>query len=143
VLADDGVGIHVAELLRAQQLPPGVFVEVAGTGGLAILDMIAGYQRLILIDAIDLGKTPGVILELTEDDLASLTPFRADSVHGADLGTALALGRKLGLSMPTEIRIVAIQIADASTFSDLCTAQVREAIREAGAKALALCRSPG
>ncbi|MFC1707968.1 hydrogenase maturation protease [Planctomycetota bacterium] len=131
VLTDDGVGIHVVERLRCEGAPEGARLELAGTCGLGLLEIVAGYERLVLVDAIDAGRRPGTVLTLGLEELDTLSPAHAASSHEVDLPTALELGRKLGLPMPGEVRIVAIQIADVSTFSETCTQAVRDAIAEA------------
>jgi hydrogenase maturation protease len=125
---DDGVGLQVVRCLQAQGLPEGIAAEEAGTAGLGLLDLICGYQRLVIVDAIDAGAEPGTIIELGLDDLATLMPLHTTSTHDANLGAVLALGRRLDLDLPTEIRIVAIQVADTLTLSEHCTPAVQQAI---------------
>ena len=52
ILSDDGVGIYVVRAVAAQcQLDDVTFTE-ASVGGLRLLDVIAGYERVIVVDAI-------------------------------------------------------------------------------------------
>ena len=141
VLCDDGVGIHVVRRLREMELPDGVEVVEAGTAGLALLDLISGYDRLIVVDAIDAGLPAGTVKELTLDDLASAAPLHLSSSHDANLVAVCELGRTLGLPIPLDVRIVAIQIADAQTFSEACTPEVAKAIGPACEAAVALSRA--
>jgi len=136
VRSDDGVGIHVVDRLREAGPPEGVRLEAAGAAGLAMLDLVAGYERLVVVDAIDAGLEPGTVLELSMEDLERLTPLHAASSHEADLATTLELGRRLGLPMPAEVAIVAVQAADIVTFAEQCTPEVYAAIDEACALAL-------
>jgi len=138
LVSDDGVGVRVVEHLRGQRLPPGVDVEDAGTAGLAILDLAAGYDRLVVVDAIDAGSPPGTVLELDRSDLERLGGRHLVSPHDADLLTTLRLGHELGLPMPAEIACVAVQVADVVTLSEQCTPAVEAAIPAAAAFALRL-----
>lgn len=130
VRSDDGVGIRVVEQLKGQ-VQPGVDLELAGTAGLGILETIAGYAKLIVVDAIDCGEEPGTVMQMQLLDLATRRTEHAFSSHEADFVTTLELGRRLGLPLPAEISIVAIQIADVACFSEFCTPPVEKAIPRA------------
>lgn len=138
LLSDDGAGVRVAERLRADGLPPGVEVVEAGTSGLAILDLVVGYDRLVVVDAIDAGRPPGTVLELDRDELERLASHHAVSPHDADLLTTLRLGRELGLRVPVEVWCVAVQVEDVVTLAERCTPAVEAALPRAAAAALRL-----
>jgi len=131
ILTDDGVGVRVARLL-AEHLSdePDVTVAEASVGGLRLLEIVANYDRLILVDAIQtIGGQPGEIHRLTPD--AFCASLHSGCSHAVDLVTALELGRKLGMSMPEEIVIIAIGAEDVVTFGERCTARVEAAIPQA------------
>ncbi len=74
LFSDDGFGPHVAEeLLKNYHLPGNVGVINAGTSVRNILFDIAlsekKPEKIIIIDAIDAGKTPGEIFELPIDEI--------------------------------------------------------------------------
>ena len=127
--SDDGVGVHVVESLRARGVPAGVHLEVAGTAGLGILDLIAGFDRVLIVDAIDAGLEPGTAVELGVEELRDSMILHGASSHESDVTAALALGRELEMDLP-EIRIVAVQVADVATFCEQCTPRVAAAIDE-------------
>src|SRR4030042_3445653 len=52
ILSDDGVGIHVAQQIKQRVKNPEVTVEEALTGGMNLLDLILGYDKAIIIDAV-------------------------------------------------------------------------------------------
>jgi hydrogenase maturation protease len=62
LFSDDGVGLHIIEKLREEDL--GVDLKEASSG-LDILDAVKGYDRVILVDAIRSGGEPGTIYELS------------------------------------------------------------------------------
>jgi hydrogenase maturation protease len=138
LISDDGVGVWVVEHLRRQVLPPGVELQEAGTAGLAILDLVVGHDRLVVVDAIDASLEPGTVLELDRSDLEQLGGRHLTSPHDADLLTTLKLGHELGLPMPAEIACVAVQVADIVTLAERCTPKVEAAIPRAAAAALRL-----
>jgi len=59
---DDGVGCRIAERLQQCPLPPNVRVVDGGPGGLALLELIQGYSRVYLIDAMAARLEPGTIV---------------------------------------------------------------------------------
>ena len=74
LLSDDGFGPRVAEeLLKNYHLPGNVGVINAGTSVRNMLFDIAlsekKPEKIIIIDAIDAGKTPGEIFELPIDEI--------------------------------------------------------------------------
>lgn len=101
LMGDDGLGIVAAERLAALDWPPGIEVLDGGTGGLTLLDLLAGARGVILLDAVAMGAAPGTLRRFTAADLADL-PAQAPglSLHGGGLGEVLALARELG-SLPS------------------------------------------
>jgi hydrogenase maturation protease len=98
-----------------------------GIAGLALLDLLVGYDRAIIIDAIQTaGGKAGHIYRLNTQafDAARHTI----SPHDIDFTTALEFGKKLGLSLPQQIIIFAIEASDVHTFNEECTPEVRKAI---------------
>ena len=106
---DDGVGPRTARLLLeawSADPPPGVRV-VAWTGDpMGLMDLWAGTERLVLIDAVVSGARPGTCRRYGVD-----APFRADtgtSSHGFGLAAALALARALD-TVPATVEVWGIE----------------------------------
>jgi len=129
ICTDDGVGIRVAEALKSRIKRPDVDVAETGAAGLGLLDLVSGYARLILVDAIQTrdGK-PGDIYRLGLEDLPS--PMHCSTIHDVDLMTALDLGRRLKMNVPDEVIIFAVEVLEVDTFREECTPQVEKAIPE-------------
>ena len=127
ILRDDGVGIKVAKEIGRRLISSSIEVKEASIAGLDLLELIQGYTKVVLIDSIQVkGRMPGEILPL---DLNDLRPtIRLSSPHDVNFATALELGKKLGLNLPQEIRIYAIQVEDISTFDENCSPSVEKAI---------------
>lgn len=127
LLCDDGVGLYVAAELKKRINQSEVTVLETGVAGLSLLDLLVGYDRAIIVDAIQTvsGKA-GHIYRL--DPNAFNTAIHTASAHGIDFTTALEFGKKLGLSLPQQIVIFAIEASDVSTFSEKCTPEVRKSI---------------
>ena len=124
---DDGVGIKVARNLHEKVIPAEIEVLEAATSGLDLLEIVTGYERVIIVDAIVSGESlPGEIHKL---NLSELSP-RSGLVlsHGIDLPTVVKLGEVLGLPQPKEILVFAVEAEDVSSFSEGCTPRVEAAI---------------
>jgi hydrogenase maturation protease len=127
VLSDDGVGIRIARRLEDRVDQREVTVMEASQAGLSILDLLAGYDRAIIVDAVQtVGGEAGQVHHFSPEVLD--TARHAASPHDIDVGTALELGSRLGLPLPKQMVIFGVEAADVGTFSEECTAQVREAI---------------
>lgn len=139
ILTDDGVGVYAARR-AADLLAPGEPVAVTETenGGLELVEIIAGYARLVLIDAIVLPEPPGTVVHRRLEDFGITR--HVYGAHGFDLPTAVELGRRLGASMPTEVHIVGISVEDPYTVSEEMTPAVAASVEGAADLALRLAR---
>jgi hydrogenase maturation protease len=146
ILTDDGVGIHVVRAVAARYRGDDVTFAEASVGGLRLLELIAGYERVILVDAIQTpGGKPGDAYRLSVGDLRA--SLHAGSTHDLSLRGALALGRAMvgadgrpPLWLPDDeaIVIVAIEAEDVLTFGEECTPGVAAAIPRATETILSL-----
>lgn len=109
ILGDDGVGLAAARILKTEYNDE-VDVEESAEAGLALMELLEGYERALILDAIVTGRHPvGTVLEFgTEIFQRVLAP----SPHYAGMPEILALARRLELVFPTEIRILALEVED-------------------------------
>jgi len=129
ILSDDGVGIRVAHEVSNRLKNPRVTVSETSAAGLSLLDSIVGYDKVIIIDAIQTEKgQAGQIYRMKTEDF-SLTK-RLSSPHQVNLATALELGKMLGLAVPEKITVFAVEAKDITNFSERCTPEVEKAIPE-------------
>jgi hydrogenase maturation protease len=129
-LTDDGVGCKVAQRLKKRlRGRSNITVKETAVSGLSLLDELTGYERLIIVDAIQTkGGKPGDIYKLSPGDFKT---GRMAIVHDLGLVSTLELGRKLEMDMPREVIIFAIEAKDMATFSEQCTPEVKKAIPKA------------
>jgi hydrogenase maturation protease len=139
---DDAIGIRVAEAIEREALPPDVKVVTTTAAGLALLDLLTGYERALIIDAIQTrqGKA-GDVYRLGLDDLPA--PLHSFTVHDVSVRSALDIGQKMGLPLPGEIIIFAIEVADVTPLRESCTPQVEGAVSKAVSLVLNELRSVG
>ena len=126
ILSDDGAGIYVARALEGRVDPAEITVTEASVAGLNLLDLIVGYDRAIIIDAIQTrGGKVGQVYQLEPGAFGVIR--HSMTSHDVNLSTALELGKRLGLVLP-EITIFAIEVEDVTSFSEECTPEVSEAV---------------
>jgi hydrogenase maturation protease len=130
ILTDDGVGIHVVRAAANRcSLFRDVVLAEASVGGLRLLDLLAGYERVIVVDAIQTrGGQPGDLYRLGPGDLQG--SLHSGSTHDLSLHGALDLGRRLDMVLPDDkdLIILAIEVEDVLTFGEACTPAVTRAI---------------
>jgi len=130
ILSDDGAGIRVAQEVEKKLDDPQVTVSETSVAGLSLLDSIVGYDKVIIIDAIQTKKgKAGQIYRMKPEDFSFAKHL--SSPHQINLVTALELGKMLNLVMPQEITILALEAKDVSNFSERCTPEVERSIPEA------------
>lgn len=146
ILGDDGVGWRVAEeIQRLLQLPmtntPSPFesnwglvvdVECISLGGLSLMERLVGYDRAILIDAISTGqRPPGAVHCFPFEALPDPAAGHSSSAHDTSLKTALSVGRSMGLQLPDEITVVAVESESVHDFSEELSPPVSTAVPQA------------
>ena len=115
---DDGVGIRVAQALAEQTLPAGIEIMDGGTQGLGLVSLLEGQQRVILIDAADIGQSPGQFARFTLEEVDLPGQDEALSIHDAGLRDALLLASALDI-LPDELVIFGVQPASIEWDSSL------------------------
>ena len=99
-MLDDGFGSVVAQRLEGREMPSGVKVMDAGSGGLDLAyEIMRGYHALVLVDVSRQGGEPGT-LYVIEPDLEEIAPTIEDgeaiNPHGMDPATVLRFVRAVG-----------------------------------------------
>lgn len=127
ILSDDSVGIKVAQEVGRKVSDPQVTVAETSLAGLTLLDSIVGYDKVIIIDAIQTKEgEAGRIYRMGTADFSCTKHY--SSPHQINLVTALELGKMLNLPVPQEITVFAVETEDITSFSEECTPKVEEAI---------------
>jgi hydrogenase maturation protease len=141
ILTDDGVGVKVAYTVQDALASTrwNVTVTEASVGGLRLMEMMMGYDRVILIDALQHRDTlPGTIRRMTLEDLRTISPTQHSTcAHDTSLVTALEMGQEIGLPLPKNITIYAVGVENVTYFGEQPTPAVAEAIPQVTAAVLA------
>ncbi len=110
LLGDEGVGIHAIRALRERYiLPEGLEIVDGGTMGLDLLPYVEGIDKLLIVDAVDLGAEPGTIQVLEGERVRRFLDTKF-SVHQIGLPDMLFAAELKGI-LPPELCIVGIQPA--------------------------------
>jgi hydrogenase maturation protease len=127
---DDGIGIQVIRLLReeSKKNPAGDFqnvdLEECSLSGLALLDVIVGYDRLILIDTIKReAPRPGRIQVLGEADIRAVP---GPSPHYVSVPQTIEIGRSLGLPVPSLIQVIAVEAKNMHSLGEGLSEEMKE-----------------
>jgi hydrogenase maturation protease len=128
VLADDSVGLKIADCLDDRlHGRPGVAVTQLCCGGMNLMEAMAGHDRAIIIDAmIGGGGRPGTVYAFGPAGLFETR--NTSSSHDASLPVAMELGAAVGLRLPDDVRIWAVEAQDVCTFSEHLTPDVQRAV---------------
>jgi hydrogenase maturation protease len=108
LLSDEGVGIHAARALREVSMPSHVRIFELGTRGLEILEVVEGFRKAIIIDAVKSGAPPGSIRRWQLGELLDTSAPRMVSLHEMDLMATLKIGRAIA-KLPDEVIIIGIE----------------------------------
>lgn len=129
LLSDDGVGLQAVRALReALEGREGIDLMESSLFGLALLELLTGYDRAVLIDAVQTGQAPpGTLWRWRAEEVGSV---RAPSPHYAGLPEVLAVARALGIPFPEQIEVFAVEVADPFTIGGDLTPEVRRALPE-------------
>lgn len=109
LMADEGIGCRIIErfLTQASKYPNIDFID-AGTGGMAILYLIADRQKVIFIDCAYMGTKPGTIKRFKQNDVQSIKKLTHLSLHEIDILKVIDLAKQLG-HYPDEVVIFGIE----------------------------------
>ena len=124
ILGDDAIGILAARQLRT--LFPGVDIIETAEAGIALMELMEGRERVLILDSIMTRRCePGTLMELNPEDFGRVA---APSPHYAGLPEVLELAGRLGIPFPSEIRILAMEVEDPFEVREGLTPKVAAAL---------------
>lgn len=143
---DDMFGVEVVRRLEQVKLPPSVRLTETGIAGISLVqELMAGYEAVLIIDAVARGKPPGtlVLLEPSVPDPKSMTTeqrrmFFSD-LHQADPSIGLMMARAVG-SLPERVRILGCEVGETDELLIDMTPPVAAAVPQAVVMALQTLR---
>ena len=142
LFGDDGFGPAVVEyILKKHKIPSDTYVMDVGTGASEVLLSVAlsekNPEKIIILDAVDLKKKPGEILEIKIDDL----PKSRTGDFSPHLFPPVNLLKELQDAFDVDVTIVACQIEKMPEFVNPgLSKSVKKSIPEAAKVALKLAK---
>jgi hydrogenase maturation protease len=147
-LRDDGFGGAVARRLEQRELPDGVAVMDAGTGGLDLAyEVMRGFDALVLLDVSRQGGEPGTlyVMEVPEDSIeAQIEDGDTINPHAMDPQTVLRFVKSIG-AWPGKVIVIACEPAVVEEMGWGLSGQVESAVERAAdvvVETIAELRSP-
>ena len=138
-LRDDGFGGEVARRLLEVELPPGVSVMDAGTGGLDLAyEVMRGYDALVVVDVSPQGGEPGTLYVMEPDEETVPGGIEDGDVinpHAMDPQTVLRFVKSVG-AWPGRVVVIACEPAQVSEMGWGLSEQVQDAVGRAVALVL-------
>lgn len=127
LLGDDGVGIRIARYF--EKIDMQLFdVKYAGIGGFQLFDYIKGYEKVIIVDALEknyqnIESYKVVTFDKNEIKDESLIY----NSHDISLGMGLQLAEEISLDLiPEDIKLVAVEIPIQTNYSNRLTKHTKK-----------------
>jgi hydrogenase maturation protease len=125
ILGDDAAGLEAGRLVNSSLQGAVEFEEHPGSG-FALMDIMTGYHKVLILDSIVTGKhPPGTVLEYSTSELPEGKPT---SPHYAGLPDLMRLAEVLSIPFPEEVKILALEVEDVITVREQLTPAVEQSI---------------
>ncbi len=99
---DEGIGVHVIQEMKNMKLPDHIDLLDMGTSTMDLISYLEGVKKLIAIDAMKAGGTPGTIYKCRPEDLLPKNEGPI-SLHEIGLLETLTMAKKMGREIDTVI----------------------------------------
>ena len=114
---DDAAGVLVARRIRDRGIA-NVSVHEASGEGAALMDLWTGFERIVIIDAVQADTTPGAVCRLDARDEDVPVSFFHYSTHAFSVAEAIALAKSLN-TLPAHVVVYGIEGKTFSMGQDL------------------------
>ena len=111
IYKDEGIGVHVIQEMETMKLPGHIELLDIGTSTMDLIAYLDGVEKLIVIDAMKAGGTPGTIYKCKPEDLLPKEDGPV-SLHDIGLLETLTMAKKKGLEIDTVVIGVEPKIFD-------------------------------
>jgi len=108
---DEGIGVHVIQEMKDMKLPDHIDLLDMGTSTMDLISYLEGVKKLIVIDAMKAGGTPGTIYKCRPEDLLPEEEGPI-SLHEIGLLESLNMALKMGIKIDTVIIGVEPKVLD-------------------------------
>jgi hydrogenase maturation protease len=108
---DEGVGVHVIQEMEDMELPDHIELLDIGTSTPDLISHLEGVRKLIVIDALKAGGSPGTIYRCKPEDLLA-NEEGPISLHEIGLMETLNMAKKMGREIDAVIIGVEPKVLD-------------------------------
>lgn len=136
LMGDEGIGVHFAQRLENEPLPPGIDVVDGGTGGFHLSSIIEEYATVILIDA-TLDDQPTGNIRLLEPRFSKDFP-KAMSTH--DIGMKDVIEAMLFMGKLPKIYLFAVSIESLQQQQVTLTSEIEAVMPELKKQVISLAK---
>ncbi len=129
LVSDEGFGVQAVQRLQERyRFPDEVEVVDGGTLGLRLLPMLEDADRILILDAVDVSRSPGTVVQISWEDVHRALPVKI-SPHQETVTEVLAL-LELRRGKPDEFLIIGCQPASLDMGLEL-SAEVKKGMEQA------------
>ena len=140
ILGDDGVGWRVVDELDDLDHEE-ASLQQACVGGVSLMELLVGYRRAIIVDAIIDPDAPlGSVWRKPLSEVETRVASHLDSTHDAPLPAAIEAGRAMDADLPADIEVVGIVIERGDVFGEELSDAVAAAVPVAAAEVAGVLR---
>jgi hydrogenase maturation protease len=131
LVGDDGVAMRVGRVLRQLKLPDEASVELVAQLGFDLLDLVAGADRVVLVDAMSTGRPAGSCVVL-EGRAIERYSAGASASHTVGIAELMELAHRMAPERASAtLHFVGIEGAAFGEYSTRLSPEVAAAIPEA------------
>jgi hydrogenase maturation protease len=124
-LSDDGIPIRLVQDLNVLESLSSITFETSPVGGLELLELLEGFDTAVLIDTqLTSRRKPGEIHEFTPANFEET--FHLSSQHDVTFHEAIRFAKEMGIPMPEDIRIIAIEVVENKKLSFEFSGEIQE-----------------
>ena len=128
LLKDEGIGVRVVRQLESEYtFPPYISLVDGGTDGAHLTSLVADFDEIIVIDAVEGGEKPGTLYRFTLDQIAFDIPTHL-SIH--QMGVLEALNEVKLLGKEPKVTFIGVEPEDISPWGMDLSPVIEEKIPE-------------
>ncbi len=137
IMGDDAAAIVASGMLEGQFVEDVDFNDTM-EAGLALMEIMAGYERVLLLDTIITARhKPGTVIEFSQDDFRKVL---GPSPHYMGLPEVIQLADRMSVSFPPVLCILALEIERPVDFGETLSPGIQEAVPRFVEKAAEILR---
>lgn len=129
VLKDDGIGPKIVKDLRSRIQVENIDYKNSVVGGMETIEMMKAYEKVVIIDAIfTKGGIPGTVYYSSYPNHKKT--LHLSNAHDISFDMSVRLALKLGIPVPSRIKVIAVEILEDREFGEELTKPLAESYND-------------